>query len=228
MGTKPKGAAAPSAEADNNTRQPVTVRGADLAKLVAATGGMYLTQDEAGELVKDGYATVDTSNLQGETAFVTLTPAGAELIAPQPAKEKPVFEIDDDVPMPEAPKKRGRNRGSKYPFEKLEIGKSFHVPKTKEMPDPVSALASSLTGARRRYEVPVLDGAGKPVVESVKVKVYAKDKDGKRIKDANNKFVVASETLVEKPKMQQTRDFTVIEVGADDPRGAGARVFRTK
>lgn len=208
-------------------RVAVTVTGIDLVKLIAATGGAYLTQTEGKEIVDAGYATVNMSDVQGETALVTLTDGGRALLEAAATKGKPVFEIDDDVPMPEAPKKRGGKRGSKYPFENLEVGKSFHVPKTKDMPNPVSALASSLTGARRRFETPALDADQKPIVETVKVKTYATDNSGKRLK-VNGKFVVSGESTAFKPKMIQQRDFTVVEVGADDKRGPGARVYRTK
>jgi hypothetical protein len=224
---------APAANSDSSTlgvvREPVTARGADLVKLIAAADGLYLTQDEGSELVAGGFAKVNIDDLKGETAMVQLTDAGRALIAPVTASKvtKPVIEIDDDVPMPEAPKKRGGKRGSKYPFEKLEIGKSFHVPKTAEMENPVSALASSLTGARRRFEVPVLGSDGKPVMETVKVKTFAQDATGKRVK-VNGKFVVTGEATVTKPKTKQTRDFQVFEVGADDPKGPGARVYRVE
>lgn len=223
---------APASEAGNEnsniSREAVNERGLDLAKRLAETGGMYLTQAEGADLVSAGFATVNVDDVQGDTALVQLTAAGLALITPATAKAaKVVIEIDTDVKMPEAQKKRGGKRGSKYPFDKLEIGASFHVPKSKDMPNPVSALASSLTGARRRYESPVLDSEGKPVMETVTVKTYAVDAKGKRVK-ANGKFVVTGEKATQRAKVIQNRDFQVFEVGADDPKGEGARVFRTK
>lgn len=226
MASKTKAAIA--AAANDATREPVTVTGLDLLKLINATGGAYLTQAEGQAAVDAGFATVDTSNVKGDTALVSLTDAGnAEIAADAASKEKPVFEIDDYAPTVPA-KKRGGKRGSKYPFESLEVGKSFHVPISKDMPNPVSALASSLTGARRKFATPVLDNEGKPVMEAVKVKTYAKDATGKRIKDASGKFVVSGETTVQRPKVTQTRDFYVVEAQKDDPRGPGARVVRSK
>lgn len=229
---KKKSADLSNASAANDSaevaREPVTVTGLDLLKLIAATGGAYLTQAEGQAAIDAGHAVVDVSNVRGNTAFVTLTDAGAAAISAAVAsKEKPVFEIDDYSP-PVLVKKRGGKRGSKYPFESLEVGKSFHVPKTAEMPNPVSALASSLTGARRKFAEPVLDGEGKPVMETVTVKTYATDASGKRIKGADGHFVVSGEKSVSKPKMNQTRDFQVVEADAKDPRGPGARVVRTK
>lgn len=211
----------------NDTREPVTVRGLDLLKLIEATGGAYLTQDEGKEAVDAGNAIVNMDNAQGNTAFVTLTEAGKALLADAASESKPVFEIDDYVPpMPE--KKRRGKGGSKYPFDALKVGQSFHVPVTANMPNPVSAIASSLTGARRKYEVPMLDANGKPVFETVTVKTYAKDTNGKRIKGADGKFVVSGETSISREKMVQTRDFQIFEADKADPRGPGARVVRTK
>lgn len=221
--------AAPSAtnDAPQIVREPITVRGNDLLKLLAATGGVYLTQEEGNDAVDAGFAAVNMADTQGNTALVTITAEGRAQIE-GPVKGKTVFDIDDSVPMPDAHKKRGGKRGSKYPFEKLEVGQSFHVPKSKDMPNPVSALASSLTGARRRYETPVKDAEGNQVFETVKVKTYATDAHGKRIKDKDGHFVVSGEKEVSKPKTQQTRDFQVFEAAKDDPKGPGARVFRTK
>lgn len=225
---------APNVETENTTlsapvtRTPVIERGSFLAKRLAENGGLYLTQEEGADLVAAGFASVNMQDIQGDTAFVTLTDAGLALITPAATKgAKQVFEIET-VPMPDAPKKRSGKRGSKYPFEKLEVGQSFHVPKTKDMPNPVSALASSLTGARRKFTTPELDASGKPVMETVTVKTYAHDKDGKRIKDASGKFVVASEKKEQRAKTTQVRDFAVHEAAANDPKGPGARVFRTK
>lgn len=209
------------------TRQPVTVTGLDLLKLLAATNGAFLTKAEASDAIASGHALVDTSRIEGDTAFVSLTDAGSAFLAASAAeKELPVFDVDKGYAPTVSAKKRGGKRGSKYPFASLEVGDSFHVPKTKAMPNPVSALASSLTGARRKYEIPVLEN-GEPVIEKVKVKTYATDASGKRLKVAG-KFVVSGETFVEKPKMQQTRDFYVVEAAPDDPRGPGARVVRSK
>src|SRR4051812_31490076 len=131
----------------------ISARGNALLKLIAAAGdkGLMLTQAEAHMAVKDGDASVDTSVTEGEgnkqTAKVTLTDQGRAKIAPKAAA---VFEIDDNVPLP-TKKVGGAKRGSKYPFDKLAVGQSFHVPATKENPEPVTALASSLTGARRLF-----------------------------------------------------------------------------
>lgn len=204
-------------------RKAVTARGDALLKLLAEAGekGLMLTQAEAHMAIKAGHAVVDTSVNDGDTAKVTITEAGKAKLAPA-AK----IEIDDAVPMPEAKKPGGGPRGSKYPFDALNVGQSFHVAATEENPDPVTALASSLTGARRKYQEQVFNEDGSPKVETVKVKTYATDANGKRIKGEDGHWVVTGEATEPRNVTKQTRDFIAVAVGADDPRGKGARVFR--
>lgn len=94
-------------------------------------------------------------------------------------KVKETFEIEDNIPLPTV--KRGGGKGvEKYPFDKLEIGQSFHVPATEDRPNPGKTLASTVSSAKNRYKV----------------------------------------------EGQLTRIFVLRTVGEDDPKGAGARVFR--
>lgn len=208
-------------------RAPVTATGDDLLKLLYENGGVYLTQSEGAAAIAAGDAHVNLDDTQGDTALVMLTPQGAAKVAPTSAAKagKPMFEVDDDVPMP-TKSPRGGKRGSKYPFEALQVGQSFHVPKTKENPDPVSALASSLTGARRRFSIPMLGDNNKPVMETVTTKTYKLDASGKRVKGADGKWIVTGEAEVSRQKLKETRDFMVVAVDKTDPKGVGARVFR--
>lgn len=207
-------------------RKAISARGNALLKLIAAAGdkGLMLTKAEGHMAITAGHAVVDTGVVDGDTAKVTLTDAGRAAIAPKVVTS---FEIDDAVPMP-VKSKAGAKRGSKYPFDKLNVGQSFHVPATVENPEPITALASSLTGARRLFAKPVLVD-GQPVKETVTVNEYAVDAKGKRIKDAETgKWVVTGTKPVERIKTEQERDFVAASVGADDPKGVGARVYRTK
>lgn len=208
-------------------RKAISARGIPLLKLIAAAGekGLMLTKAEGHMAVTSGDAQIDTGVVDGDTVKVTLTDAGRKAIAP---KVVTTFEIDDAVPLP-VKQKAGAKRGSKYPFDKLNVGQSFHVPATVENPEPLTALASSLTGARRVFAKPVLGEDGKPVVETVTVNEYAVDAKGKRIKDADtNKWVVTGTKEVTRTKTEQERDFVAAAVGVDDPKGIGARVYRTK
>ena len=221
------------AKASTPARQAVTLTGVALLAAIAAseTGYLMLTQAEGQDIVNEGFAVVDTSIVDGETAAVRLTEAGTAKLAegkeagtnPEvaaPAATKASYDIEDNVPMPTGTQRRGREGG--YPFDKLEIGQSFHVAKTAENPDPASRLASSVSGARVKFseEIP-------GETETVTVKTYKKGPDGKGYaKDADGKRIVESETTETRPKTKLLRDFVVKSVGADDPKGEGARVWR--
>jgi len=217
-------------------RADVTERGPALLALIAEAGddGLMLTQDEGLEAVNAGHATVDTSVVEGSTAKVTLTEAGIAALsaANAPAvSSASTFAVDDAVPMPSETKRRGRTGG--YPFDKLTIadgapfGQSFHVPVgTKDgvaetADDVATRLQSSVSGARARFseEIP-------GETESVTVKDYQKDADGKFVKDADGKRIVTGSHTETRPKTRMTRDFKVMAVDASDPNGPGARVWR--
>ena len=232
-------AAAPARTAP--ARTAVTLSGVALLAAIAAseTGYLMLTQAEGQDIVNSGFAVVDTSIVDGETAAVRLTEAGTaelakgetaggnpeagagETAAPAgDAAAKASYAIEDNVPMPTGTVRRGREGG--YPFDKLEIGQSFHVPKTADNEDPAARLASSVSGARVKYseEIP-------GETEEVEVKTYKRGPDGKGYaKDADGKRVVESTKMETRPKLKMTRDFVCKSVGADDPKGEGARVWR--
>lgn len=209
-------------------RLAIVATGIELLKLISASGGMFLTQAEIQVEIDNGNAVADMNNMNGNMAMVTLTEKGRAAIAVAPAASvagKASYEIDNYAPIVER-KRRGAQRGSKYPFDNLQVNQSFHVPRTAEMPDPVSALASSITGARHRFAEGVVDENG-PVMETVKVKVYSVDENGRKLKGLDGKYVVTGSNEVTRQKMRFTRNFVAAEARADDPRGPGARVIRT-
>lgn len=203
-------------------RQPVTARGADLLALIADAGdeGLMLTEAEGMDIVNAGFATVDTSVAEGDTARVTLTDSGRNELNAS-GNSATGFEIEDGIAMPTNTARRGRQGG--YPFENLNVNQSFHVPaKSGETPEKVAArLQSSVSGARARFA----ENTGE--TETVQRKTYAKDADGNFVKDADGKRVVESTEDVTRPVTTLTRDFKVMAVDANDPKGPGARVWRT-
>ena len=209
----------------------VAERGHDLLKRIHAEGGLYLTQDEAGDIVKAGHARIDTKAPAGEregTALILLTPEGAAIV--ESVVVEPVatsgIEIDADVAIPTSFTKRGGGtRTSKYPFGSLEVGQSFHVAVSEDMPDPVKGMSSAVSQARHRYSEPVLDDAGLPSTELVKAKTFLVDENGKRVKEDGH-YIVTGETTIERVITKQTRDFKIWPVDASDKRGAGARIGR--
>jgi len=59
------------------------------------------------------------------------------------------FAVESGVPIP-AIKRQGAAT-SIYPFDALEVGQSFFVPATDEMPNPGKSLASTVSSASKRY-----------------------------------------------------------------------------
>lgn len=59
------------------------------------------------------------------------------------------FKIDTGVPVPAI--KRTGAATSIYPFDALEVGQSFFVPATEDMPNPGKSLASTVSSASKRY-----------------------------------------------------------------------------
>ncbi len=214
-------------------RAAVTERGVALLALIAAAdaGYLMLTQAEGADIVNAGQATVDGSITEGDTAAVRLTDAGRAALSGEQgggtdtnaAAGPSSFQIDDAVPLP-AHSTRGRSGG--YPFDQLQVGQSFHVPlgkDDKEPADVATRLQSSVSGARARY-AEVIPGQ----FDTVTVKTYQRTPDGKGYaKDAAGKRIVTSSKDEQRAKTKTVRDFTVKAVDASDPRGVGARVWRT-
>ena len=205
-------------------REPVTATGNDLLKLLAENGGtMMLTQAEGASIVESGFATVNTDNVEGDTAEVSLTEAGNAAVAAltNGSSRAAGFEVDDGVEMPNTPSvRRGRSGG--YPFETLEIGQSVHVPATPNNPDPLARLQSSVSGARAKFAEETDE------TETYTKKTYKRGEDGKFIKDEEGKRVIESEEEATRPVKRFTRDFVAKAVDESDPRGPGARVWRVE
>ena len=132
---------------------------------------------------------------------------------------KSSFEVRD-VPadIMQAAKERrwsSRGAGEKYPFDSLEVGKGFFVAATEKMPEPAKSLASTVSSAQARYA----EETGE--METVTVKEYEVDENGKRVKGADGHWIVTAENEVELPKMQNTRLFKLV------PADGGAWVVRT-
>ncbi len=204
------------------TRTAVAQRGTELLALIAAAGdnGLMLTQAEGLDAINSGFAVVDTSVVENDTAKVTLTDAGrAALSGSGGAASK--YAVRTDVPMPEAASQR-RGRQSSYPFETMDVNASFHVPLNGENADKLAGkLNSSISGARARFA----SETGEQRL--VTVRDYQLGEDGKPVKGEDGKRIVTGERQESRPVKAPTRDFKLAVVGADDPDGAGVRVWRT-
>lgn len=141
-------------------------------------------------------------------------------------KSNETFEIDEDVPMPEVAR-RGRESSTQYPFDTLtKVGASFHVPKTADRPEPVKTVSSTVSNYNRKHAYDLRDVNGQLIMEDQSYNEAIKDVNGNPVLDANGKKVYRHVEATG-PKQGYTKFFKVFPVGPKDPRGEGARVFRT-
>jgi hypothetical protein len=183
-------------EARNSPQQSMFAPAKDFAKLKEA--GLVEINDQmkdaAGNVaVRASDAGLQAWNAAHGGAQGAQNPAGSVASTVKPEGKRARLEIDADVPMPTGSAVRAA-RESIYPFDALEIGKSFHVAKTEEMPNPEKALGSSVSAAKRKFSVP-LAGTHKTRTGEV-------------------------------PNYTLTRNFKMVRVTKDDPRGEGIRVYR--
>ncbi len=134
-------------------------------------------------------------------AAVRLTAAGAAMVAGQSvapvAKSK--FEIITGAVLP--PSKRGNKGGgapTQYPFDALEVGQTFFVPKSDEYPNPVKKMQSSISSANARYAVATGEtksvmrtkrGPGNKAVKDA-AGVNVKEQKDVAVKKATRKFTI--------------------------------------
>lgn len=203
---------------------------AALATIVAAgPNGTFAPLAEISALADAGLVEVNTevTDASGNVA-VRATEAGVakanegnDTPAPQ-SSGFAVMALPDDILSAMKEKKRaGRSGGSKkYPFDGLEVGQGFFVAATEKMPEPAKSLASTVSSATARYAEEVKDDNGETVMETVTVKDYQLDEDGKRVKGEDGKFIVTGEHEEQRAKMQNTRVFRL------SPHEGGAYVGR--
>lgn len=239
--SKPVAAASLGAAAVAGAVAGAALNAAALFKVVEASrsGGVaYLSQSEGEGLFNAGFITINTAQPDPNDASKVAaypTEAGAKFYdenndtsgaaagSEGDGAKAGGFEIDDNVPLAE--KRRGsigQKRESIYPFDKLGVGQSFHVPVSADMPKPNRTLGSAVSNATKSYAVEDLDANGAKQYDTVNVPV--RDASGAVLKNPDNSDQTRAEQRV---KMKNTRVFTVRAVGADDPRGEGARVYRT-
>ena len=128
------------------------------ATLIAAgENGTLVKQSDANEMVKLGFAEINTAVAPDANGAVP-TRATAKLLADVPAPAttpsvKPSFEILSGLPVIEG--QRGGSREEVYPFSQLGVGQSFLVPAAEgETPKQVvERFSSTVSSATRRYSV---------------------------------------------------------------------------
>lgn len=190
----------------------ISTAGVNMVTLATIANGTvtHLSQAEGLPLFQHVPALIEvnTGDLDpAGNAAVRLTAAGNEMVAAgalnagggkpdtKPAVTK--FAIMSNVVPPASMRGAGLKHGtrsSQYPFEDLQIGQSFFVPVSADIPDPVKTIGSTVSSANMRYRTEtgetvsktrikrgsdhkaVKDAAGNPVKETVTVPVYKQDR----------------------------------------------------
>jgi hypothetical protein len=152
------------------------------------------------------------------------SPSKAVLTAPVPGPNwtaptvsiAPNVRLVDDVAPPAPKAKRGRTSSTNFPFDQLAVGKAFYIEPTSDVPNPEKKYYSLVRSQNVKYQVPVRDAEGNPIVE---MKTRNKNVDGSIVS-----------TQVSRQIMTQEREFAIY--AAKDVQGStvqtGAFVFRLK
>jgi hypothetical protein len=108
-----------------------------------------LLEGNAASITGDGdKATIQVRATTAGVQAVTAAPPIVDVVRAPIVKGN--FQIESGMPVPEI--RRGGDRTNAYPFEQLEIGQSFFVPNTVEVPNPAKTLGSTVSSATRRYK----------------------------------------------------------------------------
>lgn len=185
----------------------------------ATDGGSFLyisPNDDANALLTGGLISVDQANINpqnAEQAAATITDAGRAVLAPKPASDPIVgssFTLMSNIPLPEAKRGKGGGAGapSKYPFDTMEIGNSFFVPVSADMPDPVKTMQSTVSSTNLRFSE-----------ETGQTKTVTRTKRGE-----GNKAVVGPDgknvqETVQVPVRKQVRKFAIRSIKAGQVLG---------
>lgn len=212
----------------------------------AGQAAFYMSAEEGSELHANGFITVDanaTDPTNPMKYLVRMTESGVNALS---QATQPVFpgtpsvpatvtaptlapaskyEIESDIAIPAIVRAGNagnlKPRTSSYPFDLLQVGQSFHVAATAEDAEPHKKMASNVSAANKRSEVPAVPAE----MVTTKHKRKVKDAQGKPLKGADGKDVYELYETTE-PKMVSTKKFVARQVNASDPKGAGVRVFR--
>lgn len=174
-----------------------------------------LTKMEAAGLiemraVEDGTAARATAEGMNYVAQVSVDTADNSSKSERPKKTRASsmnIQLDDNVPLPA---KQRVGRQSVFPFDAMTVNQSFHIPVTEDKPEPWLSYSSTVSSASAKYAKPKLDATGKPITKT-QTRTYK-----------------GEQRVYETTENEYERYFTIRRVGADDPKGPGARVFRVK
>jgi len=142
-----------------------------LSMIVEATlndSFVYVTPEISEILSKKGLteSSIDFKDADGNIA-TRATQLGIDTIPTSLIKKgvRRMFEIEN---IAVAEKSARIGKASIYPFSQLEVGQSFFVPATTEMPEPWITLGSCVSNATKKYAILVFDEHNAPVMRQNK------------------------------------------------------------
>lgn len=167
----------------------------ELLKKIAAGIVAYISKEDGMPLLKQELISVDTTDLNEKgDARVALTEKGNAMVSGNGAAVTAAtgYGVIKGAVLP--PSKRGNAKGggapTQYPFDQLEVGDTFFVPKSDKHPNPEKTLGSTVSSANMRYaektgEIKTVtrnkrgaknklikDEQGNPISETVQLPVY--------------------------------------------------------
>jgi len=187
-------------------KKPAKTSTINIALMIAIGNGSvtHVSQPDGLPLVQHVPALIEvnTGMLDGDgNAAVRLTEAGVAYVAANGSAPvaAPKYEIITGAVLPAS--KRGNKGGgapTQYPFDALDVGQTFFVPKSEKYPDPVKKLGSTVSSANARYAE--LTGETKTVMRT------KRGPGNKAVKDSAGANVKEEKTV---PVKKATRKFTI-------------------
>lgn len=116
-----------------------------------------------GELIKDGWVETNPLSVFLGPVELSATDKGMKFCGYVKTNERKnmKFELDEGIEIPN--KKSGGFKTSKYPFDDMEVGQSFHLAVSEKYSNPSRTLASSASSqnkkcnGEKRFEVRPVD-----------------------------------------------------------------------
>lgn len=183
---------------------------AKLGKVVeatkSATGFIVSTAADMKTLVDAGFVAAnpsDATQFKATDAGLTAMGVPAGSTAPPPVKTPSPFKIVKGIALPPSKRRVGETAGSQYPFDDLEI------PEGAEWGDSFHVAKTE------KMPDPAKSLASSVTAANMR---FSKPEAGQH----------KTRKGTMKDNYQFTRMFQIREVGADDPEGPGARIWRTK
>jgi|ERR1700743_1924957 len=211
-----------------------------LKKIVAATESgnhVFITQAEGTPLIDHVPRLIDVNLAitEGDKAAAKATAEGIAMVkgevqtisAGDVGKLDVLgeFQLMSGIELPASRRGQGLRggRANKYPFDKMEVGNTFFVPVSEEIPNPLKTLGSTVASANMRYAV--------ETGQTKEVERTKRGPDRKAMVDASGAKIREKVTV---PVLDHKRKYEIRSVKKDQKLGTwvvpndGVIIARTK